>query len=257
MTNRFVLTLAACFGAVTLGMAAAPVQAAVMLDQDALVSPTATTPFAVVSRFGDVSGTGPFSVSVGLVQTATAGLTGYLDHIDLQIARGAGSGLLVVTLFDGNFLNGISFVTIDAFASTDLSASTTAALNQTSLLTFDVRSANYFVTAGQQFSIGLEFLAADINNNALAIIGSGPPNVPGTTPVFNYNDYAGGELIRFVNGVQQPLTPARDIGFRSFVDVTPGVGGIPEPATWAMMIIGFCAIGSAMRRRPLRIARAA
>lgn len=27
-------------------------------------------------------------------------------------------------------------------------------------------------------------------------------------------------------------------------------GPVPEPATWALMILGFCAIGSAMRRRP-------
>jgi hypothetical protein len=30
------------------------------------------------------------------------------------------------------------------------------------------------------------------------------------------------------------------------------VGGIPEPATWATMLLGFLAIGTAMRRRPHR-----
>ncbi len=37
----------------------------------------------------------------------------------------------------------------------------------------------------------------------------------------------------------------------SFVDfdAPPQIGGIPEPATWAMMIIGFGAVGSAMRSR--------
>ncbi|WP_296722724.1 FxDxF family PEP-CTERM protein [Erythrobacter sp.] len=32
-------------------------------------------------------------------------------------------------------------------------------------------------------------------------------------------------------------------------------GGIPEPLTWAMMIIGFAAIGFAMRRRKQEVAR--
>jgi hypothetical protein len=29
----------------------------------------------------------------------------------------------------------------------------------------------------------------------------------------------------------------------------PPVGGIPEPGTWALMILGFGAVGAAMRRR--------
>ena len=43
------------------------------------------------------------------------------------------------------------------------------------------------------------------------------------------------------------------------IAVTGGnVGIVPEPATWAMMILGFGAVGSAMRRRPARrLARAA
>jgi Bacterial pre-peptidase C-terminal domain/PEP-CTERM motif len=39
---------------------------------------------------------------------------------------------------------------------------------------------------------------------------------------------------------------------------TPGVGGgVPEPATWAMMIIGFGLVGGAMRRRTTRVSYAA
>lgn len=30
-------------------------------------------------------------------------------------------------------------------------------------------------------------------------------------------------------------------------------GAVPEPATWAMMVIGFAAVGSAMRRSPARL----
>lgn len=31
---------------------------------------------------------------------------------------------------------------------------------------------------------------------------------------------------------------------------SPGVGAVPEPSTWALMLLGFGAIGAAMRRRP-------
>jgi hypothetical protein len=34
------------------------------------------------------------------------------------------------------------------------------------------------------------------------------------------------------------------------------VAGVPEPATWAMMIAGFASIGGALRRRPRRVALA-
>jgi hypothetical protein len=32
------------------------------------------------------------------------------------------------------------------------------------------------------------------------------------------------------------------------------VGGVPEPATWAMMLVGFGAAGAALRRRRIAVA---
>jgi hypothetical protein len=37
------------------------------------------------------------------------------------------------------------------------------------------------------------------------------------------------------------------------IDGTPVPGPVPEPATWAMMVIGFGAVGAAMRRRSVRV----
>ena len=34
---------------------------------------------------------------------------------------------------------------------------------------------------------------------------------------------------------------------------TPGPGGVPEPATWALMIMGFGAIGATMRHRQAKV----
>ena len=39
-------------------------------------------------------------------------------------------------------------------------------------------------------------------------------------------------------------------------DVAPPVGGVPEPATWAILIAGFGFVGTAMRRRRIAIASA-
>ena len=39
----------------------------------------------------------------------------------------------------------------------------------------------------------------------------------------------------------------------SYVPITgPGGGGVPEPATWTMMIIGFGAVGGVMRKRKVK-----
>jgi hypothetical protein len=54
-----------------------------------------------------------------------------------------------------------------------------------------------------------------------------------------------------------PFTPGGgdpgDPGIVGFPPITPpppgGVGAVPEPATWAMMILGFFAVGAALRRR--------
>lgn len=48
------------------------------------------------------------------------------------------------------------------------------------------------------------------------------------------------------------------VGFDNFEfeSVTPISGGVPEPATWAMMLLGFGALGAEMRRRrPLAATR--
>lgn len=37
--------------------------------------------------------------------------------------------------------------------------------------------------------------------------------------------------------------------FRAVFDVTAGAAGVPEPATWGMLLVGFGLIGGALRRR--------
>ena len=50
--------------------------------------------------------------------------------------------------------------------------------------------------------------------------------------------------------IQNSSAPFGDfVGLNFNVDLTPLTSGVPEPASWAMMIAGFGAVGSAMRRR--------
>ena len=58
----------------------------------------------------------------------------------------------------------------------------------------------------------------------------------------------------FVSPFFAPFIPGGgdpgDPGIVGFVPSPPGgVGAVPEPATWAMMILGFFAVGAALRRR--------
>ena len=39
-----------------------------------------------------------------------------------------------------------------------------------------------------------------------------------------------------------------------FIDLDPPAGGVPEPASWALMVVGFGSLGAALRRRRAAIA---
>jgi hypothetical protein len=57
---------------------------------------------------------------------------------------------------------------------------------------------------------------------------------------------------------RQRVNPLADGTNAEIADFAPGVGGIraavPEPATWALMIMGFATVGGALRRRRLAAA---
>jgi hypothetical protein len=78
----------------------------------------------------------------------------------------------------------------------------------------------------------------------------------GSTSSFTDNSASGGgSSDAYVNGDYDPRVGLYDadssLAF-SLSSVTQ-IGDIPEPATWAMMLIGFCAIGGATRSRRSRI----
>jgi hypothetical protein len=82
--------------------------------------------------------------------------------------------------------------------------------------------------------------------------GDGPP----ADGVFPGDSFGGG------TGSAPPFNPGQS-GFLPFSQGPaapsgpgPGIGAIPEPATWAMLILGFFAVGAAMRRRARKLAGA-
>lgn len=149
-------------------------------------------------------------------QQVTAGVNGKLSAVTLwgigaltvRIAPGAG-------FYDGPYLFTQTF-------SFDLSDGINGKL-------IDTSSANIFLKAGDQFVI--DFISAGDPD-----AGQGASSQP----------YAGGDL--FLNApwglVNYTATYGTSLRFKTFMDTS----AVPEPATWALLLMGFASVGFALRR---------
>lgn len=189
-----------------------------------------------------------FSPGGGFVRmqahSVTAGMTGLLTRLDLLVAEGNGTGTLTVSLghglvVDSGYANAVSLV-VDR---SQIASYTD--INQGGFTSVDVSALGFMVTAGQQFTIHLAASPDAIANR----FGWGFGNdIDGNGTVGAFADYALGEnRISEDSGATWGVT-AYDRGFRTYVE------GVPEPATWAMLIIGFGAVGMASRRQRAVIA---
>lgn len=114
---------------------------------------------------------------------------------------------------------------------------------------FDIAVPSLAVTNGQRYSLVLE--TGSSFRNALVV---GPDFNPSTGQFAGGDAYAGGRLL------STTLTYANCAGTANNCDANFRVTGnlvaaaVPEPGAWAMMIVGFLAVGGAMRaartRRP-------
>lgn len=83
-------------------------------------------------------------------------------------------------------------------------------------------------------------VAATIGTQYFLTFSSSSNGVAGDTN----NPYAGGNVL--ANSGYESFD-GYDYAFRTFA--SDGVGGVPEPTTWALTIAGFAMIGAAARRR--------
>jgi len=150
-------------------------------------------------------------------QQVTAGVTGQLTGITLY---GSGTDLTVRVAPGGTFNSG-------PYAFTGSAHLTTGG-------TFiDLSSANIQLTAGQAFVI--DTLNGSNGNISLAAA-----------------PYAGGHLYLTL-GAPSDLTACcgtTALAFQTFMDTSGGGGAaVPEPAAWALMIVGFGGAGATLRRK--------
>jgi hypothetical protein len=245
---------AACIAALVALTGASPAFATVELDQNAIVVDTGGNVFdAAAMFFGTSQSPATPRVTNMLVQSVTAGKTGFLDHIDVQLGKRVDphnfplAGSVTFRLYDGDLTAGsANLIASQVMSGNDLPLRIGVT---TDFADFDVRGANFLVTEGQTFSFSFDFMTppdAQFSEVIDAIIGLG--RMIDGKPVADFNDYAGGQL-NVVNssiGGLGSKIPG-DVGFRSFVDVQ--AGAVPEPASWALMIGGFALAGGALRRR--------
>ncbi len=217
-------------------LSAASAQAAVVLDQDNLM----TLPGIGSPTYSGTIGT---ATDYRQAQVVRAGVTGYLDHIDLQIRRpGNVTGALDVELIYASNFTQLP-TTVGVPAATIAAASIPTSVSG-AVISVDVRSANFFVSPGVKFAI---LLRADTPGN-LSRYGwlFGELDDNGNT-VFT-RDYPGGQNNLFnVYGPDEWGVSGLDRGFATYVDVTGTQ--VPEPASWALLIAGFGLAGAAARRR--------
>ena len=105
------------------------------------------------------------------------------------------------------------------------------------------------------------------NNSPVGTLGlTGSQCDPVNAGCNTYNDWMFTVAIPLGNGVYDFFTgpnccidpmgqPVR-VTITGITTQPPGIGGVPEPSTWAMMLIGFGATGYAMRRRRVKVAAA-
>lgn len=239
--------------------------AVVVLDQLSQV-PNVTGKFTIAASVGYFDPAYSFpryaGTRVSFSQGMTAGARGKLDHIDFSHGINFSSwglptsGLLVVSLFDGDYATGArTLVGQSMFDFASVGNGITNGDPNLLNFTFQTSSFNYRVKDGQAFSVlfdttsntsGLNYFNRGYGDFDLSTI---TPNIS----QYYGSNYTGGKFQFYLDGTA--ISPPEDVAdsdltFASYVDTS---GGVPEPATWALMIFGFGGIGAALRRRGKRV----
>lgn len=118
---------------------------------------------------------------------------------------------------------------------------------------FQILAANTLTAASQAYATGFTLGADAVTLVAGTLTMPGATNIPITAQSFASSDWS--TAYRYIQF--RPLTPVSPayggknfglVELRAF-DAEGMAGAVPEPGTWALLILGFGAVGAAMRRR--------
>ena len=227
--------------ALTIAAFTAPAQAAVVLDQDNLIT-------IVQPGFQLVQGVGRAN-NRRQAQNVVAGVRGTLDHIDLQIGKigNVGANNLVIEILRGGASSLPAGPGPSPFVIAGSSLFAFNNLDQNHFLTLDVSSLNFHVNVGEQFLIYAYAQTPSPTARFGLLFGEDVGvDSDGNTIIGSFRNYApGANYITDNTGNLPWQQTVYDRGFRTYVNAA-----VPEPANWALMILGFGLAGAALRRRP-------
>lgn len=203
--------------------AATPAAAAVVLDQ-------ATIPESGHVEFNGVG----WSVStLALAQSFTVGVSGLLDHVALGVEIWPSSPAGDFQFQILNSSNHVLYSETVSAASLPHLAFTGLDWDQTYVT--DVRSADIHVSVGEHYLLKV-------------FAGPGGGAIWRASNSDGVISYAGGQAYEYdIPGFPNPFEIGNEFAFRTYVDTGPGA--VPEPQTWAMLVLGFGFAGWSLRRR--------
>jgi hypothetical protein len=222
-------------------LAAVPAQAALVLDQSTIITATTGTEFNASSIRSS-----PFVRLQS--QSITAGKTGLLSRVDVQVVNISATAGLIVSIASG-ILNEPGYSPLGSFVVPYTSVPTLAQSYAGALVSVDVSSLDFNLAAGDVFSIMISSQPSELGGNLFGWVLGETLNGDLLNPVQEIN-YAGGYNQISDNGGATWFTSGADRGFATWVDT----GAVPEPASWAMLIAGFGLTGATLRRRRMAAA---
>lgn len=236
------------FAAIAAIAVAAPASADVLFDQttggsyaNRYVSQIFTDPSyagaydaAIVDDFTLANGASLSSVTAAMVGY-TSGFQSFTDiqsyTVNIYSSQAAASANLIGDLYTFTIKAAGATVNTNAFTITEATQSLTV---DTAYVTIPI---DVLLNSGTYF-LSVTALNDDNTNGQTAVAVNSPGSAVIANPGGGYNQ-------------GNPIFLGRSAGYRIDGDVTPAA--VPEPATWAMMIMGFGLVGGAMRRRTTRV----
>lgn len=241
-------SLLALVVAAAAGLAAMPSQATVVIDRSTFSDNAGTDAW-----FGDV-GVGSRTLMQTFFTVVQAGSSGTLSSIGLKLGKVQGTGLLELVLFDGGRQGSTAVGVFTGYVEplSYTGALTTVVFDVGSLptgiddvTTIDVNAAGLVLDPGHIFS----FMLRSIEPVPALKLGSARTTTDASVFATTYGTGNGG-IPYFDDRVTQLIQ------FQTFIEngLTPIVAGVPEPASWALMVAGFGLVGGAIRRRRSSVA---
>ena len=168
--------------------------------------------------------------------TGTGGL--YYDEPDTYILGGTVSAAEAFTAHSGS----------KVYVGTSISTRQTSG-------DFNFSGVDYWPGLGAYVSPGaatvfVTFYGFDPDDHMLHIVGSGQTIGTDANQFFSFQDLDGAAP----DLLSMSFTSDSEFAVDDLLFGLPDVGpGIPEPSTWAMMLLGFAGLGSALRRQASRV----